>query len=330
LTLLTDAADSLRVQDASLQNFSACLPPSIERWVVAFRPELHADLLCELARVLPIQSIILLGSDSADAIYEQAKRNSADSACGFLEFDVALAQRYGPAEQMRALLEFAKWPASRVRFCFDVTDSNFSTLFSEEPRVVLNRGSEVVSLLQNANALTYRHADSELEIVRSGDPWEIHSGLELHDYILPSGEIECGVKSVDGKLVVDGWIVGTIPFGRKYGRIRPGDLTLTFQEGRVSDVQCNRAGLSQDLNLAFTADVGLMRVVELGFGLSKAIRRVADDVEVGCFWHERSYGLHLGLGAALREKPGSRTVHHHLDIVLRRGRILSDGFALSW
>jgi hypothetical protein len=47
---------------------------------------------------------------------------------------------------------------------------------------------------------------------------------------------------------------------------------------------------------------------------------------IGYRWHERHFGLHLGLGAELPEflaAGARRTTGHHLDLVLRRGLLRS-------
>ena len=40
----------------------------------------------------------------------------------------------------------------------------------------------------------------------------------------------------------------------------------------------------------------------------------------GCLWHERHFGVHLGLGAGLHE-PQGRVTQHHLDLALATGTL---------
>ena len=76
---------------------------------------------------------------------------------------------------------------------------------------------------------------------------------------------------------------------------------------------------------------GLRRVAELGIGQSKAVARAAHKEQVGCLWHERHFGVHLGLGAGLHEAPG-RVTQHHLDIVLANGALAGESgrTILAW
>ena len=125
--------------------------------------------------------------------------------------------------------------------------------------------------------------------------------------------------------------MGTILFGMKYGRIGPAQLELKFRRGEVVGLAGKHRSLCHELETAFTMLPGLCRVAELGIGQSKAVARAAHKEPVGCLWHERHFGAHLGLGAGLHEAPG-RVTQHHLDIVLAMGS-LGDGTGraiLSW
>ena len=64
---------------------------------------------------------------------------------------------------------------------------------------------------------------------------------------------------------------------------------------------------------------GLRYIAEIGVGQSKAVSRAAKKQTGACLWHERHFGLHLGLGATLSDEPGKRRTPHHLDLVLRSG-----------
>jgi hypothetical protein len=313
----------------ALANFLACLPLGVTRWVVAYRSARHETVVRRLARELPIAGLIELGVDSPATIRARALSDLQDAACGFLEFDLGVA---GPGDgaEAAALMEFARWPPERVRLCFDVDDANFDRLFAEAPAAVLRRGVRLARRLAEEERLIYRGRGSELRITRPLEPWQVHSGLEPRDYVLPSGEIESEVTSVDGTLLVDGWIVGTIPFGMKYGTIEPNRLRLTLRAAEVVRVEGD-LGLVADLEMAFAAEPGLRRVAELGFGLSRASRRAAEDIAVGCAWHERSYGLHLGFGAGLREVAGRRKTRHHLDVVTKHGSFATErGVVARW
>jgi len=314
---------------AAIRNFTDCLPPGITRWVLVCDRGYQRAIAPLLSDALPVAESIVLGIDTPQRVHAIALRDRDDAGAGLLEFlcfdgeDRSLYQD--------AMTPFAEWPPERVRLCFDVTDANFRDLFSEAPRLVKDRGQRLRRRLNGEQQLTLTAGKTRATLRYRADEWEVHSGLEEDDYILPSGEIECVPESVDGKVGVDGWIVGTILFGIKYGRITPSQLTFRFRGGEVVGVAGNNRQLCNELDTAFTLLPGLRRVAELGIGQSKAVSRAAHKEQVGCLWHERHHGLHLGLGASLHEEMG-RVTQHHLDIVLATGN-LSDAAGrkiLSW
>lgn len=309
----------------AIRNLTDCLPSGIARWVVVYDRGYQLGLARSLADVLPIAESILLGSDTPRRVRSIATRYRDDPAVGLLEFLCFDGERLRWGRNYdNAMMPFAEWPPERVRLCFDVTDANFRDLFSEAPRLVQARGQRLRRRLNGEEhfALTAGKSSAALRCRRDG--WELHSGLERDDYILPSGEIECVPESVDGTVAVDGWIVGTILFGTKYGRIGPGQLELRFRGGEVAGVAGNDRSLCSELDTAFTMLPGLRRVSELGIGQSKAVARAAHKEQVGCLWHERHHGVHLGLGASLHEETG-RVTQHHLDVVLATGTLTGKG-----
>jgi leucyl aminopeptidase (aminopeptidase T) len=118
----------------------------------------------------------------------------------------------------------------------------------------------------------------------------------------------------------------------KYGRLDPPALAFRFRKGEVAGVTGNHRLLCKEIEAAFTTHPGLRRVAELGIGQSKAVRHAARREEVGCLWHERHFGVHVGLGAGLHEEPEERPTKHHLDIVLATGRLAgaTDRTILTW
>lgn len=308
----------------ALTNFLRLLPP-MERWVVAYEPDHHAALARAVLPRLEVAAAIELGYDSPDRVRAIAQELRADPACGFLEFVVVDGDRTHRGLDYRdALMHFGRWDTGRVKLCFDVTDASFDELFSEDPLVVRERCRALRDELASAAQLEYRAGDSRL-VLGCGE-WRAHSGLESDDYVLPSGEVECVPRGADGELTVEGWLVGTIPFGMKYGRIVRGDLRLTMERGLVTAVRGDHRALCAELETTLEALPGLRHVVELGIGQSLGVARAASLHEVGCLWHERHFGLHLGLGAALIETPGEvKKSHHHLDIILATGSLSADG-----
>jgi len=316
----------------AIRNFTDCLPSGIKRWVLLCDRDYQIALARRLSKELPTIDFVLMGCDPADRVRVVANRHLDDPAVGLLEFlcgDGSRA-RWGRNYQ-KALLYVAQWPPERVRLCFDVTDLNFRDLFSEIPRYVRARSRTLRRRLVQEESVALTSGTSSFVAQCRGAGWEIHSGLEKDDYVLPSGEIECVPESVDGDLEVNGWIVGTIPFGMKYGRIAPPALALRFRRGEVVGVTGKHRQLRKEIETAFTTHPGLRRVAELGIGQSKGVRRAARKEEVGCLWHERHFGVHLGLGAGLHEASEARPTKHHLDIVMATGRLAgADRTILSW
>jgi len=228
-----------------------------------------------------------------------------------------------------ALSVFTPWPPNRARICFDVADSNFSDLFSEPPNQVRRRCLSLKRRLDENTDFEYlaTAADSNaLRIDCKGSQWTIYSGMEDFDYILPSGEITCLPQSLNGRLAVAGWVIGTIPFGLKYGYIPAGALILSFENRRITSVKGNNRLLCADIDAALSRVPGLQLVNEVGIGQLKGVTSAAKKHKVGYHWHERHFGLHLGLGAELDESEapgGIRATGHHLDIVLESGRLVN-------
>jgi hypothetical protein len=263
--------------------------------------------------------VIHLDENPARRIQSLARTYRSEADCGFLEFALQDSPPLTRATTL-ALMEFATWPVERLRLCFDVTDRNFCSLFSDTPSSLRRRSRQLLSRVRRLNAFTIVTNRKQLTVEYSGATWNDHIGKEHSDYMLPTGETECVPSSINGDLDLDGWIVGTIPFGTKYGRIRAGQLSLSFRHGRVSGVDGKNRSLCRDLESAFEFVPGLECAVELAFGLSKGVARAAQECDVGCLWHERHFGVHLGLGATLERS--NRKTNHHIDLVLARGRVL--------
>lgn len=318
---------------AAIGNLADCLPSGVARWVLVCDRGYQLALARSLTRALPIAESILLGSDPPQRVRAIARRYRDDAEVGLLEFLCFDGEErlYRGRSYEQAMLPFAEWPTERVRLCFDVTDANFRELFSEAPLLVRNRGQRLRRRLNREARLALGGGTTRATLQCRTGGWEVHSGLEPDDYILPSGEIECVPQSVDGTVEVNGWIVGTILFGVKYGRIEAGQLALQFRNGEVAGVAGNHRALCSELETAFTMLPGLRRVSEFGVGQSNAVSRAAQTSQTGCLWHERHHGVHLGLGASLHEPPG-RVTQHHLDLVLATGTLTgAEGRALlNW
>ena len=306
----------------AVSNFKQYLPVA-KRWVVAFERPFHTRILCELIPHLGACELVCLGEDPPSRVEKLGRRHRDDPHWAFLEFAVCDDQvTHRGIDYRQALMAYSGWTSLRIRLLFDVTDSNFCALFSEDPRLVERRCRRLLRRLAQVRQLVFVDSGpSKIRIDFEAEQWRAYTGLERDDYMLPSGEVACEPKSVDGKLSVDGWLVGTIPFAVKYGAIEPGALTLKFREGEIVNVSGRKRSLCKDLEMTLERIPGLRYVSEIGLGQSKAVSRAANKDARACLWHERHFGLHLGLGATLSDEPGKRRTPHHLDLILRSGRV---------
>jgi len=321
--------------DQALENFTQYLPSGIGGWVVVIEAGAHDALIALLRRRLPIVEVVVLGQTSPEQLLRIAAEYASDDNVGLLEFALAGAgMRY--SEQYRSgLAKFAGWSVGRCRLCPDVWDANFAELFAEAPADVGQRCRDLEARLRGVSTLSYTAAgNTGLEFSCPAAEWVIYSGTEYYDYTLPSGEIACLPQSVDGRAEVTGWIIGTIPFGPKYGRIPAGSLGLTFRAGQITSVHGQQPDLCADIEMVLAADPGLRSVAELGIGQSRAVRAARDLHPRGCIWHEKHFGLHLGLGAELAETKDvtERVTGQHIDIVFDAGTLSDNAGAalLTW
>lgn len=306
----------------ALGNFKQYLPVAKD-WVVAFERPFHTRILSELIPHLGSCELLCLGEDSPSRVENLGRRHRDDPRWAFLEFAVCDDQvTHHGIDYRDALMAYSGWSPLRIRLLFDVTDSNFRVLFSEDPRLVERRCRRLLRSLANARQLVFvDFGPSKVTMNFEAEQWRAYTGLERDDYMLPSGEVTCEPTSVNGKLDVAGWLVGTIPFAAKYGTIMPGSLTLKFRDGEIVKVGGRKRSLCKDLDMTLDRIPGLRYVSEIGLGQSKAVSRAASKNAGACLWHERHFGLHLGLGATLSDEPGKRRTPHHLDLVLRTGRV---------
>jgi hypothetical protein len=313
--------------DQGLDNFLKYIPQSLD-WVVVYQSSFHSNIVCGLRGALKSAEFFNLEEEPGSLIYDLGTRNRNDNRVGFLEF----AMRYPPIYEdgqnpgAEGLDAFSSWPQNRVKLCFDVTDKNFSILFSEAPSGVADRCYKLRERLVGESTLSYDPGTGEpVAIDCAESEWIAYTGFErFSDYLLPSGEVACHPRSVNGWLPVQGWIIGTLPFGVKYGRIEEGELRLLIERGKIARVSGTNLKLCADFEDALAACPSLQRVSEAGVGQSLAARNAASRHKLGYFWHERHFGQHFGLGAELPVEGSKRrrSGGHHLDLVLSAGRIL--------
>jgi leucyl aminopeptidase (aminopeptidase T) len=309
----------------AVENFKEYLPIA-SRWVIAYERPYHSRILNELVPHLGLSELVCLGEDSPARVAKLGRKHRNDPDWAFLEFAVCDGRiTHNEIDYRRALMEYSAWSAERMRLCFDVTDANFAVLFSEAPRELARRCQNLRKRLSGCKSLTFTDSGSgasSLNLKCPRDKWQVYAGLTKDDYMLPTGEVAGEPKSIEGELAVDGWIVGTIPFGIKFGAIKSGDIRLSFHDGRITLVTGKRRALCRDFEMVLNRIPGLQYVAEVGFGQSKAVGRAARKHETACLWHERHFGLHLGLGATLANE--DRRTSHHLDLILRRGKVMNE------
>jgi hypothetical protein len=309
--------------DQATGHFCQVLPPGVSQWIIVAEAGTHDRICASLRERISVVDTVILGDAQPGHLLSLAERHAPDDAVGYLDFAFAGADvRFG-GQYLAGLSRLGSWPANRCRLCVDVWDGAFAELFAEQPAVLHRRCADMAARLRDASRLAYTAPGSQLEFDCSGAEWVIYSGAEDYDYTLPTGEVACLPDAVDGRADIDGWIVGTIPFGVKYGHIQPGDLALSFLGGQIAAVHGNRPELCADIEAVLEAEPGLRSVGELGVGQSLAVRAARDLHPRGCLWHEKNFGLHIGLGAELAETGDidGRVTGHHIDIVFAAGAL---------
>lgn len=316
--------------EQSLDHLVSYLPRDLSHWIVVYEGSFHSEIVSRLRGRLESAEFFDLEMEAGQSIRSVAIANRDNERAGFLEFVIRYpASVYGgDSPGAEGLDDFVFWPQTRTKLCFDVTDNNFCDLFAETPEEVTERCSRLRDRVARAETLFYHEGPGAVNPVTincAGSEWIAYSGFgQTFDHVLPSGEVACLPKSVDGRLRVDGWIIGTIPFGVKYGRIQRGELELKLENRRIVAVSGTNGKLCADFEGALSAAPRLQRISEVGIGQSLAVRQAAQNHKLGYSWHERHFGLHFGLGAELPREDQSnnpRTGGHHLDIVISTGML---------
>jgi len=137
---------------------------------------------------------------------------------------------------------------------------------------------------------------------------------------LPGGEVLTAPARVDGVYVADG-VVGDYLCAR-YGDLKENPLTVTIENSRIRDVQCERQDLVRDF-LAYTAtDENSNRVGEFAMGTNIAVHDVIGNI----LQDEKLPTLHIAFGHPYAEHTGApwRSTTH-IDIVGRHFNVWFDG-----
>lgn len=312
--------------DRSFNHLLTYLPRDLDHWIVVYEGSFHRAIVSQLRSRLKSAEFFDLEEEASQTILDVGNSNRENERAGFLEFAIRYpASLYdGHCPGADGLEAFISWPGTRMKICFDVTDNNFCDLFSEPPEEVTERCLRLRDQVAQSDELLYQNgAAGPLTISCAGAEWIAYSGFgKTFDHVLPSGEVACLPKSVDGRLEVVGWIIGTIPFGVKFGRIQSGELELRFKDSKIISIGGANRKLCADFEGALSNAPRLRRVSEAGIGQSLAVRKAAEQHKLGYCWHERHFGFHIGLGAELPREDASNSGKvggHHLDIVLSKG-----------
>lgn len=245
-------------------------------------------------------------------------RNSKDVAvCLVYLLDYA---RIASDDDYRSLVKniggFDYWDIERIRLLADVPNALFDDFFKQSKSELREFADRLISKVQNASEIIVREGEgTNLTVSVKKDSWYSNDG-KPSDHILPCGEISTRPIEVNGIVVFEGTILGTIPFGFKYGKIRKGDLILTFEDGEVSGVSGNNYNLVEDIQRIFSRLPVIRKVGETSISFNTGIQELAG---LGYQWEERYPGFHFGLGAELTENLTSlsdRQCDHHIDFVL--------------
>jgi leucyl aminopeptidase (aminopeptidase T) len=207
-------------------------------------------------------------------------------------------------------------------------------LFQVEPASIRRLNQQLIRTLQDGATLNIRDGNgTDLNIGLSSDfCWVNMDGFTDADFDLtcnlPVGEVATYSADVTGVLRFTGALLGTIPIGRKYGRI---DLPITVElkRGKIIALSCANSALQRDLEFCLYLDTYTDCVNEVAFGTHPAIRGPLYGLNYK--YEENQYGFHLGFGASLAQQNVARRTPHHMDFVFDHAfatlddRVLFDG-----
>ena len=109
--------------------------------------------------------------------------------------------------------------------------------------------------------------------------------LSLTSSIFQAVKSHFSRRDVNGRVSFRGWIIGTIPFGQKYGRVCEGQLSLTFEKGRIALVSGSATELVRDLSATLARSPGLREVNEFAIDLTVLSVRLPENIPlVYCGW----------------------------------------------
>jgi leucyl aminopeptidase (aminopeptidase T) len=136
---------------------------------------------------------------------------------------------------------------------------------------------------------------------------------------LPGGEVLTSPARVDGIYVADG-VVGDYLCAR-YGDLQNNPLSVTIENSRIVDVECDNAALVADFRAYTATDENSNRVGEFAMGTNIAVFDVIGNI----LQDEKLPTLHVAFGHPYAEHTGAKwRSATHIDIVGRRFDIWFD------
>ena len=137
---------------------------------------------------------------------------------------------------------------------------------------------------------------------------------------LPGGEVLTAPARVDGVYVADG-VVGDYLCAR-YGDLQNNPLTVTIENSRIVDIECDVAALVDDFRAYTATDENSNRVGEFAIGTNIAVHDVIGNI----LQDEKLPTLHVAFGHPYAEHTGAKwRSTTHIDIVGRHFDIWFDG-----
>jgi hypothetical protein len=193
---------------------------------------------------------------------------------------------------------FDFWDTPRLRIIADVPLELFNQAFAQSKTDLVRRADSIMQRLANVDSIEITTTSGTELVVRFENhptPWYPNVG-NPGDHVLPAGEVAARPLSVDGRVDFDGTVMGTIPFGFKYGLIAPGGLVLDFHEGLLTNMAGTNTALIRDLEKVINRFPAITRVGETALSINMGITALAG---IGYQWEERYPGFHLGMGGEI-------------------------------
>lgn len=219
---------------------------------------------------------------------------------------------------IKNLCVFDFWDIPRFRIIADVPFEIFGQIFAQSKADLVQRADWILERLTDIGSIEVRTnggAELVVKLAKDPTPWYRNVG-NPDDHVLPVGELAARPLSVDGRVDFSGTLLGTIPFGFKYGFIQPGELVLDFSHGLLTNINGTNTPLIRDLEKIINHLPSLARVGETSMSINTGITKLAGT---GYQWEERYPGFHFALGAELSENITSlaeRECPHHVDCIL--------------